>query len=376
MDMESLENRRILIVDDVADNVQLLERILTRAGYTNLVSTTDPRQVMPLFAESEPDLILLDLQMPHLDGFAIMEQLGGVIPEGNYLPILVLTANITPEAKRQALSAGAKDFLTKPFDRTEVLLRIRNLLQTRTLHRQLQNQNLILEDRVAERTRELEEAQVEILERLARAAEFRDDDTGRHTHRVGEMAAAVARALGLPPAEVELIRRAAPLHDVGKIGVSDGILLKPRKLTPEEFEQMKTHTIVGAVILGGSRHRLLQMAEVIALSHHERWDGTGYPRCLAGEEIPLAGRITSVVDVFDALTHERPYKAPWPVEEALAEIERQKGAQFDPDVVDAFLGIVLDGGCAHLLPAAGGEDLAAQDSPEGFHDAARRGMRG
>lgn len=332
----TLSEASILIVDDEEPNVRLLERILDGAGYSNVESTTDPRRVLPLYIEREPDLILLDLHMPHLDGFEVMRQLKPLIPDGTYLPILVLTADVTSDAKERSLSDGARDFLTKPFDVTEVLLRVGNLLETRFLHRQLQQQNRRLEDRVRERTEELEQAHIETFERLALAAEYRDDDTGQHTRRVGRTAAVVARALGLPSSEVELIERASGLHDVGKIGVSDAILLKPERLTPVEFEVVKTHTIVGAKILSGSRSPLLRMAEEIALTHHERWDGSGYAG-LAREGIPLTGRITTVADVFDALTHRRPYKDPWPVEKALAEIASQRGRQFDPDVVDAFL---------------------------------------
>jgi HD-GYP domain-containing protein (c-di-GMP phosphodiesterase class II) len=190
---------------------------------------------------------------------------------------------------------------------------------------------------VAERTRDLEQARLEILDRLAIAAEYRDDATQEHAWRLGRTSALLALGLGLPDREVELIRRAAPLHDIGKIGIPDAILLKPGRLTYEEFEQIKTHTTIGAEILSGSRSQLLGMAERIALTHHERWDGRGYPRGLAGEQIPLPGRIVAVADVFDALTHERPYKPAWSLQEAVAEIPSQAGGQFDPDVVGAFL---------------------------------------
>jgi putative two-component system response regulator len=279
--------------------------------------------------------------MPYLDGFEVMNQLRARVPLGIFLPILVLTADITPETKRKALDEGATDFLTKPFDQTEVVLRIRNLLRTRVLHLQLQDQNHLLEQKVRERTIELEETQIEILERLALAAEYRDDDTGEHTKRVGQMSAQIAQALGLSNAEVELIRRAAPLHDVGKIAIPDSILLKPGKLTPEEFELMKTHTTVGAKMLSGGRFPLLQRAEEIALTHHERWDGTGYAG-LKGESIPIAGRIVAVADVFDALTSARPYKEAWPRAKAIEEVQRQSGRQFDQSVVEAFLKVVCN----------------------------------
>lgn len=337
---EEIKRCRILMVDDQSDNIELLTRILTRAGYSNLCPTTDSRRVLPLFAESQPDIILMDLHMPHLDGLALLEQLGPQIPEGTFLPIVVLTADITREAKLKVLSMGAKDFLNKPLDRTEVLLRIQNLLHTRCLHLQLQDQNKILEEKVRQRTRSLEEARIEVVRRLARASEFRDDDTGQHTYRVSELAAATAAAFGLPPAEVELIRMGAALHDVGKIGIPDEILLKRGRLTDQEYAQMKTHTLIGSEILASSQHALLQLAEAIALNHHERWDGAGYPRGLKGEEIPLAGRIVCVADVFDALTNERPYKLAWTVADALAELERLKGKMFDPQVVGVFRTVV------------------------------------
>ena len=336
MQSSLLTTSRILIVDDQPSNVMLLEGILQEEDFTSYRSVTDSREVLPAFLAHVPDLVLLDLQMPYLDGFAVMEQLRACIAPGDFLPILVLTADVTPGAKRRALSEGALDFLTKPFDATEVILRIKNLLHTRSLHLQLQKQNEALDQKVRERTAELEIAQIEIVERLALAAEYRDDDTGEHTSRVGQTAAQIAEALGWTEPEVGLIRRAAPLHDVGKIAIPDSILLKPGKLTPQEFECMKTHTRLGAQILSGGRFSLLQLAEQIALTHHERWDGTGYLG-LRGESIPMAGRIVAVADVFDALTSERPYKKAWPRNEAIQEIQRQSGRHFDPHLVEIFL---------------------------------------
>ena len=336
METNLLYATRILIVDDQPSNVALLEGILQEEDFTCFQSITDSREALPTFLDYRPDLILLDLQMPFLDGFEVMRRIRACLAPDELLPILILTADITPETKRRALAAGALDFLTKPFDAIEAVLRIRNLLQTRTLHLQLREQNQILDHKVRERTVELEETQVEILERLALAAEYRDDVTGEHTRRVGKMAAQIAQSLGWPVAKVELIRRAAPLHDIGKIAIPDSVLLKPGKLTPEEYEQMKTHTLMGAKMLSGGRFPLLRLAEEIALSHHEHWDGRGYIG-LVGEDIPLAGRIVGVADVFDALTSERPYKKAWSVEESIEEIRRQRGRQFDPRVVEAFL---------------------------------------
>jgi putative two-component system response regulator len=328
---------RVLIVDDQEANVRLLERILQREGYTNVHSTMDPLKVCTLYAEVKPDLLLLDLHMPRLDGFGVMEQLEALVPPGAYFPILVLTADVTPETKRRALASGAIDFLQKPFDHTEVLLRMKNLLETRSLHLQLQAHNDVLEEKVRERTREVEAAHLEVLERLAIATEYRDDITGQHIRRVGELAALLADGLGLSNAFVALIRRAAPLHDVGKIGIPDRILQKGEALTQAEYEIMKTHTVIGKKILTGGEFPLLQLAETIALTHHECWDGSGYPQGLQGEQIPLPGRIVALVDAFDALTSTRSYKNARSVKEAMVVIKCRAGTQFDPRVVDALL---------------------------------------
>jgi len=338
MNARGFKNARILIVDDEPVNVDLLHRLLERAGFARVESTNDAREAVDLYVRFRPDLILLDLHMPHRSGLEIIDELNQ-IAEASYLPILMLTGDDTQEAKREALSRGAKDFLHKPFSKDEVLLRIGTLLETRFLYLQIQSQNQMLEAKVRDRTRELEAAQVEIIERLARAAEFRDDNTGQHTARVGQMAALLAQQIGMPEYQVSLIRRAAPLHDVGKIGIPDAILLKLGKLTAEEFELVKTHTTIGARILSGSHFAVLRLAEEIAFNHHERWDGHGYAG-ITGAAIPLAGRIVAVADVFDALTQKRPYKAAWPVGEAMAEIDRQRGRQFDPTLVDAFLRVV------------------------------------
>ena len=329
---------RVLIVEDEEQNVRLLERILTDAGYTDVRATTDPFLVPELYDLFRPDLVLLDLRMPGRDGFGVLEDLAARTTHERYLPVLILTGDTSAGVKVRALALGAKDFLAKPFDVDEVLLRIRNLLETRSLYRELEQQNTELERRVLERTRALAQTEIEVLERLAAAAEFRDDDTGQHTQRVGELAARLGAAVGLPEEQVVLLRRAAPLHDVGKIGIPDRLLLKPGKLTPAEFDIMKTHTLVGARLLSGGRSALVMMAERIARSHHERWDGQGYPDGLAAEQIPIEARIVSVVDVIDALSHSRPYREAWPVERVLALIRAGRGTHFDPILTDALLG--------------------------------------
>lgn len=327
---------RILIVDDQAANIVLLRSLLDHEGYVNVVATTDAREVGPIVEGLGPDLILLDLHMPHRDGIAVVEDIRSRLSPDEYLPVVILSSDDSPEARRRALAAGATDFLRKPVNEDELLLRIHSWLETRFVYLALQDHNDLLESRVDERTSQLEQAKTELLERLALAAEYRDDVTGRHILRVGRSSALVASALGWDEADADRLARAAALHDVGKIGIPDKILLKPTKLTAGEFELMKLHTMIGGRIMSGSSAPSLRLAEEIALSHHERWDGRGYGG-LSGGAIPLSGRIVAVADVFDALVHDRPYKKAWDRDRALAEISRQRGHQFDPDVVDAFL---------------------------------------
>ncbi|HZO58386.1 MAG TPA: HD domain-containing phosphohydrolase [Solirubrobacterales bacterium] len=331
----ALKRARILIVDDEPANVLLLERLLERAGYENFVSVTDSAQVLALCTQRPPDLVLLDLHMPTPDGFEVMRQLDPWISQGA-LAVIVLTADTTREVRQAALSGGAKDFLVKPLDAIEVLLRIKNQLETRLLHVELRRQALALEQRVYEQHEDLDEARLEMLQRLARASEYRDDDTGEHTQRVGQTSALVARALDLSEEDVTIIRHAATLHDLGKIAVPDRVLLKPGSLDEHELEAMRKHVRMGADMLANSRSPLLQVAESIALTHHEWWDGSGYLSGLRGDEIPLPGRIVAIADVFDALTHDRPYKRALPLEMALDEVRSLRGSQFDPRVVDAF----------------------------------------
>ncbi len=337
--MERIEDASILVVDDEPVNVALVERILVVDGFTNVRTTTDPRQVQTLFEDAHPDLVLLDLMMPHLDGFEVMSRINRWKGAEEFLPVLVLTADVSEETRVRSLSHGATDFLTKPLDKVEVVLRIRNLLTTRLLTQEQALTNEILETKVRERTEDLHVARDRLIDVLGKTAEFRDYETGRHTHRVGVTASMMADRLGLDPDEVERIGRTAPLHDVGKIGIPDRILLKPGPLTAPEFEEMQKHTLIGATLLEGEEHLLISTARTIALSHHEDFDGSGYPHHLAGDQIPIASRIVSVADVWDALTHERPYKEAWPEERALAEIERNAGIKFDPAMVEVFLAL-------------------------------------
>ncbi|HET7613893.1 MAG TPA: HD domain-containing phosphohydrolase [Gemmatimonadaceae bacterium] len=329
---------RILIVDDHEQNIRLLTRILAKAGYDDVASTTNSDEALGLFIQFKPDLVLLDLHMNGKDGFQVLEEI--MLQSGDgYLPVLMITADDSAEVKRHALALGAKDFVGKPFDSAEVLLRINNLLETHFLYRRLRGQNVELERKVAERTRELEQSQLEVLERLAAAVEFRDDDTGNHTRRVGHVSALLAAEVGLDPISSELIRRAAPLHDIGKVGIPDSILLKAGPLTAEEFEIMKTHTVIGSRMLSKGRSELVRVSQRIARSHHEWWDGSGYPDRVSGQSIPMEARIVAVADFLDALTHERPYRPARGIDETLAEIKRRAGSHFDPTIAKALLGI-------------------------------------
>lgn len=332
---QQCQNATILIVDDQMTNIMLLESILQSAGYTHLYSIQDPTQVVPLFKQLHPDLICLDIRMPELNGFQVMGQLK-VIYRNAYLPILVLTSEEDRGTRLRALESGAKDCLHKPFDKIEVLMRIRNLLEASLLNKAMSRQNETLEETVKIRTRELKETQFDVVHRLARAAEYRDNETGGHIVRMSHYATILGRACGMSEEECDILFHATPMHDVGKLGIPDRILLKPGKLTPDEFDIMKQHTVIGANLLTGSQSAVLQMGEVIALTHHEKWDGSGYPNCLSGENIPLIGRICAIADVFDALSSKRCYKDPWPLEKTLHEIHSLSGIHFDPHLVSLF----------------------------------------
>jgi putative two-component system response regulator len=332
----ALTAMRLLAVDDNESNLELIEQLLEEAGYANVIGTQDAASVPSLCASWKPDLLLLDLHMPRLNGYELLGAIRGSLMEPESLPVLVLTADATIEARRSALALGARDFLNKPIDEVELLLRVNNLLQVRHLQRELRDRNDVLEGAVRERTAELEEARLESLLVLARTAEYHDDDTHHHTQRVGSLATMIARELGLPDREIATLRDAAPLHDIGKVGISEQILRKPGPLTPEERAAMMQHVEIGSKILAGTRSPVLLLADEIARYHHERWDGNGYLTGVRGEQIPLCARITQVADVFDALTHERPYKAAWPLERARAEIASGAGSAFDPRVAAAF----------------------------------------
>jgi putative two-component system response regulator len=326
--MSQFADACILIVDDEETNILLMRRLLEAEGYTRITGTTRSDEAVALFEALRPDLLLLDLLMPAPDGFAVMELLRPSTVE-TYVPILVLTAEACPKTRRRALDAGASDFLTKPLDAAEVSLRIRNLLNTRQLQLRLQTHNDTL-------AAELEQSRAHAFGKLALAGAYRDDATRRHTTRVAHVAAALGRELGFDAEMEDAMRAAAPLHDLGKIGIPDAILLKPGRLDDQEFATMQQHAVIGANILSGDSASLFRTAADIALSHHEHWDGSGYPFGLVADAIPLAGRIVALADAFDAMSHERPYKRALPAPAVRAEIDRCSGAHFDPAVVRAF----------------------------------------
>jgi len=334
--LTSIFDAKILIVDDNIANVALLEAILEEEDYTAVFSTTDPREVIPLYRQHKFDLILLDIRMPWLSGIDVLNLLKDEIVD-DYIPVIVLTAQTDMETRQNALTAGAKDFITKPFEDWEVLLRIQNMLETRMYYTRQVDRANTLEQEVRKRTEEIRLTQLETVRRLGVAGEFRDNETGAHVLRMSHVCSMIAGKLGLSEAYCEMILFASSMHDVGKIGIRDDVLLKQGKLNEEEWCLMKRHPQIGAKIIGDHDSELMTLAREIALNHHEKWNGTGYPRGLRGEVIPLSARIAAISDVFDALTSERPYKEPWPVEKALALIRKESGQHFDPEIVTVFL---------------------------------------
>lgn len=327
---------QILIIDDDELISEDLRRSLIKEGFTSVTVYNSAEDAFAHYLSSEPDLIIIDIHMPGVDGIEFMQKLRKSDRRAEFVPFFFITSDQRPEAKRRALQAGATDIVDKFVDEVDFLVRVSNLLKMRHLHLEIQQHNLHLEKLVYMRTEELNEAQREILERLAIASEYRDDQTAAHVNRVGNLSASLARKLDLDSSDVELIRLAAKLHDVGKIGISDSILYKPGPLTPEERTNMQQHTEIGKRILSKGNSRVVRMAAQIALTHHEKWDGTGYPMGLAGKDIPLFGRIVAVADVYDALTTERHYKAAIEEEEAAGIILSESGKHFDPEVVAAF----------------------------------------
>ena len=334
----------ILVVDDQPQNIELLEAYLVPQGY-EIVKAANGEEALEKLSGNQIDLILLDVMMPGMDGFEVTRRVRQD-DKTRLLPIILVTALRETEDRVKGIEAGCDDFISKPVDKMELLARVRSLLKVKAYNDLMSNYRKELESEVTSRTEELKRAferikaaSLDTIYRLSMASEYKDEDTGAHIKRMSRYSAAVARRMGLDESTVETILYAAPMHDLGKIGIPDLILVKPAKLDPVEWEIMKLHTVIGAKILKGSDAEFIRLGETIAQYHHEKWDGSGYPNGLKGIEIPIAGRIAAIADVFDALTSKRPYKEPFSVEKSLAIIREGRGSHFDPDVVDAFFAI-------------------------------------
>lgn len=335
LDEKEIKNSKILIIDDEPINLSIASEQLSFDGYQNLTTFINPLEAVEAYKSTDFDLVLLDINMPELDGFAVMEKFSD-IDKSLPPPVLILTALIDKKTLNKALKGGARDFLQKPFDEEEILSRVRNLLEMHLAQKIISNYNKNLERVVQKRTQDLLDTQLEIIQRLSFAAEYRDTETADHTVRVGEYSRILGEELGITGQALSDLHHAAPMHDIGKIGIRDDILLKPGKYTPDERKEMEKHTLIGAKILEGETSSLMKTAQEIALNHHECWNGTGYPQGLSGEGIPITGRIVMVADVFDALTMIRPYKKAWTTKDAVSFIEKHSGLMFDPNVVNAF----------------------------------------
>lgn len=350
------ETARLLIIDDEPINARIIENVLRKSGYRHVISHIDSQTALLTIAAQRPDVVICDVYMP-VSGMDILRT---VVNDSvlMHIPMIMLTATDDESLRAEAIELGATDLLSKPVRATELLPRVRNALVIRSHVAHLQSYNHQLEREVRRRTSELLSSRTELIHCLARLAEYRDNETGRHVVRVGRYSGLIARQLGLDRDLCELIEHAAPLHDIGKIGIPDSILLKEGKLTPEEYEIMqrhvalgkrafepmsshemrafRSHTVLGEMMINVSESPLLSMAAEIALTHHERWDGNGYPIGLAGEEIPISGRIVAVADVFDALSNKRPYKPAFPIEKCFAIMDEESGSHFDPKIIQAF----------------------------------------
>jgi putative two-component system response regulator len=318
----------ILIVDDVPENIGILAGILD-TEYRVIFATNGPDALTAAQLQPKPSLILLDVMMPDMDGHEVCRRLKADLRTES-IPVIFITALAGAGDEEIGLNLGAVDYLHKPCRPAIVLQRVR-------IHLRLYNQNLALEEKVRERTRELEETRIEIVRRLGCAGEYRDNETGMHVVRMSQYCYQLALAAAVPAAQARVLLLAAPMHDIGKIGIPDCVLLKPGKLNKEEWAVMQRHVLIGAEIIGDYTFDLLRVARTVALTHHERWDGKGYPNGLAGEEIPFEGRISAISDVYDALTSARPYKKAWSAEEAVAFIVGQSGLAFDPQLVKLFV---------------------------------------
>jgi putative two-component system response regulator len=369
--MRERDAARVLVVDDEEMNLEVMEGFLDSLGH-ECVTAGSAKECFALLDDGI-DLLLMDVMMPGMDGFETVRQIRNGAAQAD-LPIIMVTSLTSMEDRLQAVECGANDFISKPVDKTELKVRLTALLKLKRAQDEVKEHRNLLEVKVLERTAELRQAlesaadanqriysvHLDTIRRLASAAEYKDSHTAAHLSRVRHYCAIIAGALELPAEEVEIIRHAAPMHDVGKIGIPDDILRKPGKLTQDEWYVMKQHAVMGADMLKGSFSALLQAGEIIARSHHEWWDGSGYPYGLKGEQIPLYGRICAVADVFDALTSRRPYKEAFPNAQAFQIILEKRGTQFDPRLVDLFfqnIDLVVDV-----------QNQYREEEPEGYND--------
>lgn len=356
-EQDALRKSKIMIIDDEQLVIRVVRRFLSSDGYENFITLTDPRDALETIDREHPDVVLLDIMMPHVTGLDLL-QVRQKAAKMQHIPFIILSASSENQIKRDALQFGATDFLSKPVDPSELVLRVQNALTVKRHHDYLANYAIELERQVRERTRQIEKSREQIIHCLARAAEYRDNETGEHVIRVGKYCNLIAAQLGFGPEYCREIELAAQLHDVGKIGIPDSILLNPGKLNADEFDLMKTHcgvgmqimeplaegagervrrhTSMGGFIMDGVDSPMLELAATIARTHHEKWDGTGYPYQLKGENIPIEGRICCVADVYDALCSERPYKPKFPIQKCLEIMLSERGTRFDPEVLDAF----------------------------------------
>ena len=345
------------MVDDAQSNLDVYERTFRQIRNAKCIKFTSSAEGLQWATSHDPDLVLVDYDMPAPNGLEFIQAFRGFRGKG-ITPVVMITASKEAGVRHAALELGATDFLTKPADPLEFVARARNLLALRDRQKELAGRTEWLATEVRRATAAIVERERETIFQLLQIAEFRDSDTASHIVRIGHLAALLGNAIGLSSAECELLRLAAPMHDIGKVSTPDNILLKRGKLTQEEWVVMRKHTVAGYEILKDSRSTLLRRGAEIALTHHEKWDGSGYPNGAKGEEISLSGRITALVDVADALTSVRPYKAAWPMSQALEQIRRDRGKHFDPKLVDAFLGIIPEVNAVKVKYADVGTALA------------------
>ena len=329
--MSGSKKQTVLVVDDTPENIDILVGIL-KDDYEVVAALNGLAAIKLIQSGTLPDIVLLDVMMPKMDGYQVCQILKKDYTT-RHIPVIFVTAKVEIEDELKGFALGAADYIFKPFSPPVIKARIKT-------HLALCNQNRELERKVVQRTVQLNETRLQVIQRLGRAAEYKDNETGMHVLRMSHYSRVLALATGMNEEEADLLLNAAPMHDIGKIGIPDRIILKPGKLDADEWEIMKTHCEIGAEIIGDDSCDLLEMAKLVALTHHERWDGTGYPKGLKADEIPRVGRIVAIADVFDALTSKRPYKEAWSIEDATEVIKKDAGTHFDPYLVSLFVNIL------------------------------------